>query len=152
MDADAQGASREAALETVAAYVRQAGDGAHSAASTVAGALGSGDVSTLGDAYAQARAAAEAAEDALRSLIGLGVRRPVGDPDPVIAEVPLRLMDTPAPRELLEALEEAARKGAAVDRERRWYDEDGNPLGFGQTLSEMADHLRREIFGMPGRV
>ncbi|MBC8101532.1 MAG: hypothetical protein H7Z41_02955, partial [Cytophagales bacterium] len=64
---------------------------------------------------------------------------------------PLALLDTPATRALLEALEAAAAAGAAVDRERGWIDADGRAVGFGETLDGMAEQLRAEVIGPTGR-
>jgi hypothetical protein len=63
---------------------------------------------------------------------------------------PLHLLDTPASRRLLAALEEAAKAGAEVDRERGWMHH-GEPAGYGETLAGMALSLGLEVCGPVGR-
>jgi len=65
--------------------------------------------------------------------------------------LPLEMLNTPATRAYLAALEEATRAAEAVDRERGWIDEDGECIGFGETLAGMVLGLRREVFGARGR-
>lgn len=59
--------------------------------------------------------------------------------------VPLQLLDTPANRRLLRALEEAHEAALAVDHERG-YGEDGPA----QDLENMVCETREEIFGPAG--
>jgi len=87
--------------------------------------------------------------------MGARLRGP-GDSDPHPASVaaggvPLRLLDTPAVRELLEGVEALVAKAAAVDRERGWVDRDGDPIGWAESLHGMAIRLRMEAEGPKGR-
>jgi hypothetical protein len=136
-------------LERVAFLIGEAQTAAGFASLEVANAIQTGDTSNLRAAYEQAKQARTNAEQALNRLLSLGVARP----GPAVARdaLPLSLLDTPATRRLLAALEAAAEAGAAVDKERRWVDEDGEPVGHGETLAGMALVIRREIFGPEGR-
>ena len=82
-----------------------------------------------------------------RSMLDAGAA-PVesyGVPSPV----PLHLLDTPATRRLLAALEAATEAANDVDRERGWLHE-GEPAGWGETLAGMAYTLRVEVEGPAG--
>lgn len=65
--------------------------------------------------------------------------------------LPLELLSTPASRALVEALEVATRAAVTVDQERGWIDEDGEPIGFGETLGGLLLGLQREVYGARGR-
>jgi len=67
-----------------------------------------------------------------------------GMPAPTI---PLHLLDTPATRALMDALEAATLAAEAVDRERGNVHPDGTPSGFAETIGGMALGLRTEVFG-----
>lgn len=64
--------------------------------------------------------------------------------------LPLELLSTPATRALVEALETAHTIACQVDEERGWIDEDGEAIGFGETLGGMLLGLRREVYGARG--
>jgi hypothetical protein len=76
-------------------------------------------------------------------LVGGMVARP--------ANLTLRLLDTPTARKYLAALKAAAGAGAKLDRERGWVDQDGEAIGHGETLGNMALAMRTEIFGPVGK-
>jgi hypothetical protein len=69
----------------------------------------------------------------------------------VPSPVPLHLLSTDAGRNLLAALETAAKAAEAVDRERGWIDEDGDPIGYAEPLQMIAIKVRGEINGPKGR-
>ena len=87
-----------------------------------------------------AKKAAESCVQALQRLQNAGARLP-GITGQAAPTVPLHLLDTPATRALLAALEAATVAAEAVDRER------GNTVNFSETLEGMALGLRTEIFG-----
>ena len=97
-----------------------------------------------------ARRINEQAQTALGLLINtLGARRPglrVSRDN-----LPLELLSTPATRALVEALEAAWVIACQVDAERGWVDEDGEAIGWGETLGGMLLGLRREVYGAKGR-
>lgn len=95
----------------------------------------------------EAKTASRAALDALSAA---GVEAPQGGAKVAALEVPLRLLDTPANRELLSALRAAAAAGAAVDVERGWT-QDGEPCGWGEMLAGLAAKVEVEIHGPTGR-
>jgi hypothetical protein len=95
------------------------------------------------------RRSVETLHAALARLEALGATIP-GVAGTTPTETPLHLLDTPASRRLLAALEEAAKAGADVDRERGWM-HDGEPAGYGETLGGMAMTLRIEVVGPVGR-
>ena len=64
----------------------------------------------------------------LRRLAAIGANHP-SSADAAASAVPLHLLDTPHARALLHVLEEAARAAGAVDKERGWMDESGEPIG-----------------------
>lgn len=64
--------------------------------------------------------------------------------------LPLELLNTPATRDLVAALETAHTIACQVDEERGWVDEDGEAIGFGETLGGMLLGLRREVYGAKG--
>jgi hypothetical protein len=99
--------------------------------------------------------ATTAAEQALSALnyleaLGAAIPGPEGSP-PVRSQVPLHLMDTPAARRLVEALEETARIALEVDQERGWIDSNGESAGYADTIGGMALGLRTEVYGPRGR-
>ena len=61
------------------------------------------------------------------------------------------LLDTPANRRLLAALDAAVEAANEVDRERGWIDADGASVGIGETLAGMALTTSVEVFGPGGR-
>lgn len=95
-----------------------------------------------------ATSAGKCAGAALALLLAMGASRP----GVAVARdsTPLHLLDTPATRALLAALEAAREAGAEVDRERGWVDASGEPIGFGEQLGAMALQLRTEIMGPVG--
>ena len=106
------------------------------------------------EAADQARVSFEACRDAQRRLEAMGaiLAGPEGMPAPDrFAAVPLRLLDTPAGRELLAALDAAAEAAGALDRERGWTDPDGSPCGWAESVGGLAEKLRLEIDGPTGR-
>lgn len=119
-------------------------------ASTSAGMfLQIGDTAMVREALEEARKARKASEQILNRLIAMGAKRPGSA---VAADaLPLHLMDTPANRRYLAALEAAAEAGAAVDRERGWIDANGESTGHGETLAGLALLTRREVHGPEGR-
>ena len=84
--------------------------------------------------------AIESCVNALQRLENMGARI-VGITGQAAPTVPLHLLDTPATRILLAALEAATVAAEAVDRER------GNTVNFSETLEGIALGLRTEIFG-----
>lgn len=64
--------------------------------------------------------------------------------------LPLELLSTPATRALVAALETAHTIACQVDEERGWIDEDGEAIGWGETLGGMLLGLRREVYGAKG--
>ena len=120
-------------------------DRAHDEAAYAGGMLRRGDTQS---AAKHAKAAEDAAENALEILLALGARRPG---QAVAADsLPLELLDTPASRRLLAALEEAQKAGEALDRERGWL-HDGEPCGWGEMLGGMVLTLRVEVEGPQGK-
>lgn len=65
--------------------------------------------------------------------------------------LPLELLDTRGTRALVEALEAAFVQACQVDAERGWIDEDGEAIGWGETIGGMLLGLRREVYGAKGR-
>src|SRR5690349_9301004 len=68
-----------------------------------------GDVAAAEEAFQLAKEAKEASEQALRRLLAIGATRP--GPTVAVDTLPLRLLDTPANRRFLAALEAAAEAG-----------------------------------------
>jgi hypothetical protein len=136
-------------LDRVAAAVKRASQGLGWAQLAMAFVHQTGNREKLPDAIRQAEAAKQDANNALAILLGLGAARP--GPSVARDTVPLALLNTPETRALLDALEAAARAGAAVDHQRGWVNDVGEAIGFGETLDGMAFQLRMEIFGPRGR-
>lgn len=86
---------------------------------------------------------------AIEFLAALGAHIPPvgGGPAPAPEVIPLQLLASPANRELLRKVEEAADAGAIVDRERGHVDQDGHPAGWGAMLSGYAAGIRVEVEG-----
>jgi hypothetical protein len=104
---------------------------------------------TLPRLVQEADKANDTARSIVRRLIAMGASRP-GKPAPVDT-LPLELLDTPATRRLVEALETAASAAADVDRERGWIDADGEPSGIGETLAGLLYQWRRDVYGPSGK-
>jgi hypothetical protein len=148
-------------VQRVADLVMRAQDGA-AVAGALIGRVGHAKVSEADQAAAAVQArdlclkAKDDCRDALTRLEAMGaeMRGPGGsEPHPASVAaggVPLRLLDTPAVRELLAAVEAAAEKAEAVDRERGWVDGDGDPIGWAESLRGMAIRLRMEAEGPRG--
>jgi len=98
-----------------------------------------------------AREKVQRADDVARRLAlrleASGADRPAGTVRP--PEVPLRLLDTPANRAYLDALEETHRRALAVDAERYGPHEDGPAAGM---LELLLMEAREEVFGPAGRL
>lgn len=101
------------------------------------------------EAHEAANRAAETLQKVVERLIDQGAERD-GGPIP-FGEVPLHLLDTPAGRRFLTALENAQETAAEVDRERGWVDGDGTPSGYSEDLAGLLLRLRREVIGPAGR-
>lgn len=136
-------------LDKVAVLVNQAARFS-SLAAKAAVQVKRGDTDSLSTAIDRASAANNAAELALRRLLALGAAHP-GRGLAAVERLPLHLLDTPASRAFLSALEAAAEAGAELDRERGWVDADGEAIGHGETLTGMALAMRTEIFGPSGK-
>ena len=65
-------------------------------------------------------------------------------------ELRLDQLDTPATRNLLEALQHALYCARAVDGERGWVDEAGEAIGWAETIAGWELGLRREVEGAKG--
>ncbi len=92
----------------------------------------------------------EASGAAYQSLVyGLGAQSP-GLRTPR-EDLRLDQLDTPATRALLEALQTALVLAAQVDVERGWVDEEGECIGWAETIGGWELGLRREIHGAMGR-
>jgi hypothetical protein len=105
--------------------------------------------STLAEVTEQAEGAFEDSKNAYRLLTAMGAH--VSDRATIAAVVPLHLLSTDAGRNLLLALEAATEAAKAVDRERGWIDEDGEAIGYAETIGGIAIKLRGEISGPAGR-
>lgn len=136
-------------LDRIAALVSQAGNAAGFCGNTIAGAKHLQNFGMLDKALDQATEARKSADQALKRLLALGASRPGGS----VARdtLPLELLDTPAARRYLAALEAAAEAGAELDKERGWIDENGEPVGHGETIAGLALEMRREVFGPMGK-
>jgi hypothetical protein len=136
-------------LDQLAALVSNAGNAAGFSALAAAYIFRTGDATRAREAYERAKEARDTADQALKRLLALGASRPGGQ----VARdtLPLELLDTPAARRYLAALEAAAEAGAELDRERGWLDENGEPVGHGETLAGLALEMRREVYGPEGK-
>jgi hypothetical protein len=103
------------------------------------------------EARQSADAANEAAQSAYLTLIQAGASVP-NTPAPV--PVPLHLLDTPATRRLLDALQYAMQCAQDVDRERGWTI-DGTPSGEGigmtDSVGDVYERFRQQVEGPKGR-
>lgn len=122
------------------------------AALAARGAARSADRATIeilrGDDQAAGMFTRQAKEHALsaeRLLIAAGAARPSGTG--LRDSVSLHLLDTPATRQLVAALEAATLAARAVDMERGWVDEEGRPCGIGETLGALYLEWRVEVEG-----
>lgn len=136
-------------LDHIATLADNAMAAAGGASTAVGMFLQIGDASLVREALEQARTARRHSEQILRRLLALGASHPAGVSGG--DTLPLDMLDTPANRRFLAALEAAAEAGAEVDRERGWIDESGEPIGHGETLAGLALLARREIFGPEGK-
>lgn len=92
----------------------------------------------------------EASGAAYQSLVyGLGAQ----SPGLRTAREALRLdqLATPKAQRLLHALHEATLAAQDLDEERGWVDEDGECIGWHETLAGLELGLRREVHGTKGR-
>lgn len=116
------------------------------ASGTATALLLGGDTQEAQESTRQASRSSQAALGLLRSI---GVY--TGQEHPARARVPLALLDTPATRTLVAALEAATLAARAVDLERGWVDEEGRPCGIGETLGALYLEWRVEVEGPAGR-
>jgi hypothetical protein len=139
-------------LNQAAAIVRRAMLQAGAALSLVTNAHrldGEALRSTLAEVKQQAEGAFEGGKHGLSLLQSMGATLTGKAAMP--APVPLSKLSTPAGRELLDLLAQAERAAQAVDRERGWIDEDGQGIGYAESLQMMAIQLRRDVEAPKGR-
>ncbi|MES2462251.1 MAG: hypothetical protein V4671_16820 [Armatimonadota bacterium] len=105
--------------------------------------------STLAEVTEQARSANEASQNLFRLLTSMGAKLP--GKAGMVGFVPLHMLSTDAGRTLLAALETATKAAEAVDRERGWVDEDGEPIGYAETLQMIALKVRQDVEAPKGR-
>ena len=116
-------------LNQAAAIVRRAMLQAGAALSLVTNAHrleGEALRSMLAEVKQQAEGAFEGGKHGLSLLQSMGAK--LTEKASMPAPVPLHLLSTEAGRHLLVVLEEATALAQAVDRERRWIDEDGEGI------------------------
>lgn len=97
------------------------------------------------EAQESTRQASKSSQAALGLLRSIGVY--TGQEHPARSRVSLHLLDTPATRQLVAALEAATLAARAVDIERGWVDEEGRPCGIGETLGALYLEWRVEVEG-----
>lgn len=114
------------------------------------------DEGRTAQAKREADKAKEAAGNALSMLTQEGARI---SPLPVSGGIPLALLDTPANRELLAALETAVRLAEVVDKERglslpesaRLHPGDSLGVDLAEEIAQIAARVRLEVHGATGK-
>lgn len=114
--------------------------------------LDAGERLAAGDLVSAAQHIRDA--DTASQSVYLALVRAGGDAGPgsvAPQTVPIELLDTPATRRLLDALQFAVSCAQEVDTERGWTLASGEGCGMVDTIGDIAEALRQQVEGPKGR-